>query len=194
MKIVKPVESFSNNGGRSQFKHLGAIARQDNAFYLVKCKDRKPQALTELYDIQRLDTEDRGPKAEPSWTVVPGLPSHDYFVKTPHLFAYGGSFDIELQIRLEVETCETLRKNPHPNIATYYGCRATSDRVSGIYFKGYMATLLEKVNPQSLNKSAFLSSRRSLVDDAMKACLSGILAGIGHCRLISSRKTSRPPT
>ena len=180
MEIVKSVEAFSNVDGRFRFDHLIVIVRQNNAFYLAKCKDRKPQPLSELYDMQRLETEDRGPRVESTWTILPGLPAHDYYVKTPNLFAYGGSFDIEQQILREVKTCEVLRKNPHPNIATYYGCRATNGRVSGIYFKRYTSTLLEKVNPQNLNKSAFLYSGRPLVNDTIKACLSGIRAGIRH--------------
>ncbi len=37
-----------------------------------------------------------------------------------------------------------------------------------------------KVNPQHLNKPAFLLSGRPLVDDAMRAQLDGVLGGIHH--------------
>jgi len=40
--------------------------------------------------------------------------------------------------------------------------------------------LQEKVNPHHLNKSAFLSSGRLAVDDALKGSLDGVLAGIRH--------------
>jgi len=43
-----------------------------------------------------------------------------------------------------------------------------------------MSTLAEEVNPQHLNKSAFLLSSRPLVGNTMKQCLSGILEGIRH--------------
>lgn len=42
----------------------------------------------------------------------------------------------------------------------------------------YIPTLASKVNPQHLNKSAFLLSGRPHVDDAMKAQLGSVLDGI----------------
>jgi serine/threonine protein kinase len=179
-KIVDSREAFGTIDGRFQFDHTIVIAQQDNAYYIAKCKHRVPQAHSEFYDMRRLVIEDRGPKLESIWTVVQGVPDSDYFIKTPTLFAYDGSFDIEQQIRHEVKICEILRKNPHPNIATYYGCQASNGRVSGIYFKRYASTLQETVNPEHLNKFAFLTSGRPLVDDVAKAWLSGIRAGIQH--------------
>jgi serine/threonine protein kinase len=57
--------------------------------------------------------------------------------------------------------------------------------VSGIYFQRYTLTLQEKVNPRYLSKSDFLSSGRLSVNDATKACLDGILAGIRHLYSLS---------
>lgn len=130
-----------------------------------------------LYDKQRLETEDRGPILDPTWTVVDS--PHDYYVKTPNLSAHAQP-DIEKQIYREIEVCEILRKNPHPNIGLYFGCRVTRGRVSGICFKRYASTLLQKINPQHLNKSEFLTRGRPQVDDTMRAWLDGIQAGIYH--------------
>ena len=58
-------------------------------------------------------------------------------------------------------------------------------RVSGICFQLYTSTLEEKVNPRHLCKSDFLSSSRLFVDDAIKAYLDGILAGIRHLHSLS---------
>jgi hypothetical protein len=41
-------------------------------------------------------------------------------VKIPGLLVYAND-NLEKQITREVETCDILRKNPHPNIAPYYG-------------------------------------------------------------------------
>lgn len=51
----------------------------------AKCPHREPN-LSELYNIEPLATEDRGPKVKPTWTVLDF--SHNYYVKTPDLWAY----------------------------------------------------------------------------------------------------------
>lgn len=179
MEIVQSNEAFKKIDGKFQFVYVQIIARQDNVLYSAKWMDREndPQDLSQLLDIQRVETEDRGPEVRQTWTVVSQL---DCYVKTPSLFAYTGRSDLEKQMLREVEACEVLRKQPHPNIAFYYGCQVTRGRVSGLCFKRYTSTLLEKVNPQNLNKFAFLSSGRPLVDDFIKASLIGILQAIQH--------------
>ncbi|KAJ2891052.1 serine/threonine-protein kinase [Zalerion maritima] len=179
MEIIESSEAFKTVNGTFQFHCVKGIVRQDNVLYLAKWKDRrqKPFYFSQLYDVQLLETEDRGPEVRPSWMVVP---AYNCYVKTPSLFVYGGAADLEKRILREVETCEVLREHPHPNIASYYGCRDTRGRVSGLCFKQYTLTLLEKVNPKHLNKSAFLSSGRPLVNYGMKPCLDGILEGIRH--------------
>lgn len=79
----------------------------------------------------------------------------------------------------EIEICEVLRKHPHPNIATYYGCHANNGRASGLYFKRYEATLLEIVNPQRLNKRGFLSSSR-IVEHSLERQLDILEEGLHH--------------
>nr|AAY23171.1 putative serine/threonine-protein kinase [Penicillium chrysogenum] len=99
--------------------------------------------------------------------------------ETPSLLAYADG-NLDKQITREIRTCETLRKNPHPNIAAYYGYTESCGRVSGLCFKRYPSTLLEAVNPRRLGKAAFLSSARDLVRENMKTSLDGILAAIKH--------------
>jgi serine/threonine protein kinase len=108
---------------------------------------------------------------KPAWSAI--------YVKTPSLLAYIDE-NHEKQIAREVETCEILLKNPHPNIATYYGYKATHGPVSGQCFRRYTSTLLEAVNPQRLGKVAFLSRARELVRANMKSGIEGILAAIKH--------------
>lgn len=88
--------------------------------------------------------------------------------------------NFDKQIDREVGIYEVLRKNPHPNITTYYGYRESRGRVSGLCFKRYISTLLETVNPQYLSKRAFLSSTRELVRESMKSCLDRIWVAITH--------------
>lgn len=100
-------------------------------------------------------------------------------MKTPDLLSYADR-NLERQIACEADTCEVLRKHPHPNIATYYGCQLSYGRVSGLCFKRYTTTLSEVVNPGRLGKTGFVASGRELVKESMISGLEGIFAGIKH--------------
>ncbi|KAH6621615.1 kinase-like domain-containing protein [Chaetomium sp. MPI-SDFR-AT-0129] len=179
MEIIQSEEAFKLAGNKLEFDCVKGIVRHNESVYFGKWKDRtrSPLDLSELYDVKRVETDDRGPKVQLSWTVVL---EQSCYIKTPSLLDYAGTPDLERRIFREVETCEILRSHPHPNIASYYGCLETRGRVSSICFKKYVTTLAGKVNPLHLNKSAFLLSGRPLVEDAMKAQLDGILSGIQH--------------
>lgn len=173
MDIIQKNEAFKRIDGKMKFSYVQTFVRQDGILYSGKWTNRldSPKKLEDLQEVKRIPTEDRGPEVNTSWSAV--------YVKTPSLLAYVDG-NLEKQITREVETCEILRKNPHPNIATYYGYMETHGRVSGLCFKRYTSTLLEVVNPQHLGKVAFRSSARELVKENMKCSLEGILAAIRH--------------
>ncbi|GAQ43606.1 hypothetical protein AtubIFM55763_010592 [Aspergillus tubingensis] len=173
MEIVQKNEAFRKIGGKMKFAYVECFVRQEGILYSGKWTNRfeSPKTLHDLDEVNQIPTADRGPKVKATWSAV--------YVKTPSLLAYVNG-DLEKQITREVETCEILRKHPHPNIATYYGFMETNGRVSGLCFERYTSTLLEAVNPQRLNKVAFLSSARELVGEKMKEGLEGILSAIKH--------------
>ncbi|KAJ5771251.1 kinase-like protein [Penicillium nucicola] len=173
MEIVQKNEAFKRVDGKMKFSYVQVFVQQDGILYSGKWTNRLvlPKNLEDLQEVQRIPTEHRGPEMRTTWSAV--------YVKTPNLLAYANS-DLESQIAREVDVCEILRKHPHPNNATYYGCNETHGRVSGLCFKRYTATLLERVNPRGLGKKAFLSSERELVNDEIKTSLGGLLAGIEH--------------
>lgn len=173
MEIIQKNEAFKRIDGKMRFSYVQIFARRDGVLYSGKWSNRheSPNTLEELQELKQIPTEDRGPEIKTVWSAV--------FVKTPNLLAYVDG-NLEKRISREVEACEILRKKPHPNIATYYGYNESHGRVSGLCFKRYKSTLLEAVNPQRLNKAAFLSSRRELVTDCMKIGLQGLLDAIKH--------------
>lgn len=159
MEIVQRTESFKTLEGEFQFAYVSYFVRQNGALYYGKWRHRfsTPTTLEDLDDLEEVKTEDRGPVMEPEWSIYSG-PLANVHVRTPSLLAYVNGVDLERPIRYEVEACEILKKNPHPNIAAYHGCLVTHDRVSGLCFKKYSATLMERVNPGHLNKLMFRSS------------------------------------
>ncbi|OQD77378.1 hypothetical protein PENANT_c108G10381 [Penicillium antarcticum] len=173
MEIVQKNEAFNRVGGKMKFSYVQIFVQQDGNLYSGKWSNRSdlPKSLEDLQEVERIPTEHRGPEMRTTWSAV--------YVKTPSLLAYANG-DLEKQIAREVDACEVLRKYPHPNIAIYYGCEETHGRISGLCFKRYTSTLLERVNPRGLGKKAFLSSGRELVNDEIKTSLRGLMAGIEH--------------
>ncbi|KAJ5778391.1 kinase-like protein [Penicillium odoratum] len=173
MEIIQKNEAFRRIDGKVEFSYVQIFVRENGILYSGKWTNRLhlPKTLDDLQEVKQISTEDRGPQVHTTWSAI--------YVKTPSLLAYVDG-NLEQQIAREVETCEILRKNPHPNIATYYGYKETHGRVSGLCFRKYTLTLLEAVNPQRLGKVAFLSSARGLVNANMKSSLEGLLAAIKH--------------
>lgn len=173
MEIVQKNEAFKRIDGKMKFSYVQVFVQQDGILYSGKWSNRldSPKTLDDLQEVKQIPTEDRGPEVNDTWSAV--------YIKTPSLLAYIDG-NLDKQIAREVEICEILRKNPHPNIATYYGHKESRGRVLGLCFKRYTSTLLEVVNPRRLGKVAFLSSARELVPENIETRLEGILAAIKH--------------
>ncbi|KAL4895699.1 hypothetical protein BDV59DRAFT_172981 [Aspergillus ambiguus] len=156
-----------------KFSYVQIFAKKDGILYSGKYTDRFHLSVTlgKLQNVERIRTEDRAPEPKVAWSAV--------YVKTPSLLAYLDG-DLEKRISHEIETCEILRKDPHPNIATYYGYQETNGRVAGLCFQRYTTTLLEAVNPLRLSKGLFLSSGHELVTENIKSNLKEIPAAIKH--------------
>ena len=94
--------------------------------------------------------------------------SNESFIERPDLSAYDEEKDSRIAERLlsEVKICERLRQYPHPNIAQYLGCVVHKGRITGLCFRRYGETLMERV------RGGILFDR--------EACLSGIESGIRH--------------
>lgn len=107
-----------------------------------------------------------------------------------------GGVDLASLVLQELRTCEVIRKNPHPNLATFYGCQISDDgRVSGLCFERYIENLMENVNPNSLNKSAFIQSEDTTASRKMAArYLPGIEAGLGQLHALGIIHNDLNPT
>lgn len=175
MKIIEANEKFKRINGKLQFNRMGGIVEHEGDVYIAEWTDRfsSPSHFSDFEKVVKLELEDRGPLIKPAWTPAPQL---DYFVKKPSLFAFAGP--VENLILREIEAYELLLQNPHPNMVNYYGYRAVRGRVSGLCLEQCVSTLAGKVNPRALNKSEFVSSGRSLVDDTLR--VEGIESAVAH--------------
>ncbi|KAJ6027024.1 kinase-like protein [Penicillium canescens] len=177
MEIVQKNEAFKVNG-KMGFSYVQVFVQQDGILYCGKWSNRfkVPKTLQDLQEVRQIPKENRGPEVNTTWSAV--------YVKRPSLLAYAND-NLDTQIAREVDVCEILRQNPHPNIAIYYGYEESHGRVAGVCYKRYTSILLEAVNPGRLDKRRFASSGRELVTDKTISSLEGVLDGIQHLHSIS---------
>lgn len=182
MEIVSYREAFKRIDSELQFRCVKGVVRIDGLLYLAEWHDRLklPTKTSELHNFQKICTEDRGPLIKPAWTVT--TPEQHHYVKTPNIHSFYDVSDLEGLITREVETCELLKLHPHPNISPYFGCTELRGRVSGLCFKKHRQTLLDRLNPQGLNKAMFLDSehRRLSVDHPLKEATYKLREAIEH--------------
>jgi hypothetical protein len=185
METVQAHEAFETINGKFRFHCMQGVLRDGDDLYFAKWNKRTQSDVDPswLYDIRRLETKDRSSVVKPAWTVAGS--ANDCYVKGPGYWIYIDE-GLEERISQEVEVYEIIRKNPHQNIATHYGCVDARGRVSGICFKRYQTTVFEKFNPEYLNKRAFVSSDRPIVSDSLASDLDGILGAIYHLHSLGS--------
>lgn len=163
--------------GELVYSHTAIILRRGDEFFHALTKNRYSSHAdidpNEL-NVKQIGTEHMWPLLPQDFTRAPNpLPANSY-VKTPSLIDYNEETaarsppsDLLLQ---EARICEILRKNPQSNIAEYLDCVVNGNRISGLCFVKYDASLATLVNQKvrgdfRLNKDRYLK---------------GIEAGIRH--------------
>jgi serine/threonine protein kinase len=178
MEIITTGECFPHNLNESIFTIV--VYSQDNDTYLARyngrCGSKTDIPPEELKDIVKLDKTAFQPQYRNNFTQA--QPSDQHYIKRPNLLCYhpisdANKISMMNEVLQEVQVCEILKLQPHPNIAEYMGCKAQDGRISGICLKQYVQSLRQRLNPGHLNKRAFA---RSVCLDA-RWC-SGIIEGI----------------
>ena len=97
------------------------------------------------------------------------------------MISFGTDVSLADLVLRELAACEVIRKHPHPNVVTYYGCIALDGRVAGLCFKRYRTDLMQKVNPDHLDKSTFVPEEDRIPARRTAArYLEGIAGGIRY--------------
>jgi serine/threonine protein kinase len=180
MEVVNALQCFERVDGGIKFIYTRVLYLQDGITFCAKSPNRNIGpgiCADDLEDIKPIPPQAYRPILPPGCTVAPD-PS-DGYIKQPNLMSFGGVVDLASLVLKELATCEVIRKHPHPNIAIYHGCVVSDGRVTGLCFKKYPETLMDKINPGHLNKSTFIQSKdRTAARKMAMRYLSGIEAGI----------------
>ncbi|OAL51398.1 hypothetical protein IQ07DRAFT_679653 [Pyrenochaeta sp. DS3sAY3a] len=156
-KILQTTQIFKLTSQSPDFAYTWVLFEKDGAPFKAKCLKRGSVDMDNLVDIQRIPLDSFCPTIRPECSIATS-PETSY-AKTPNLIAFDGGNDLAKLVLQELATCEIIRKRPHRNLADFHGCKVLNDRIVGLCFKRYATSLQDKLNPQSLNKSAFMLSQ-----------------------------------
>lgn len=120
------------------------------------------------------------------------------YVKRPSLISYDRVRKSALPnsiadgLLVEARVYEVLRRNPHPNIARYLGCRTLGDGdgdgddIDGLCLQRYGTTLMQAVNPRGFMKRQLAATRQHGLGHGLGLgesyghMLDGIESGLKH--------------
>ena len=142
----------------SVYDHTKVILRQGKQYFSAMVDDPHFSfQATDLniasLDITPIPSEHFCPKIKHNITEVLNVLPNTY-IKRPRLTQWGLhgtnlTWHAEIVLQ-EAEVCEVLKRNPHPNIAQYYGCLVEAERIVGLCFVKYTSTLYERLIGSSL--------------------------------------------
>ena len=182
MELLKAHQCFAAADGGIEFIYTKVLFRQAGFTFSAKSPNKHVKGgvcVDELEDIKPIPSEAYCPLLPSCCTIATEISG--CYIKQPNLMSFGLGAGLASLVLQELAICELIRKYPHPNIATYYGCVASNGRVIGLCFEKYPQSLMDRINPGYLNKSMFiLSADRAAVREDAARYLPGIEAGIHH--------------
>lgn len=182
MEVLNALHCFTPVDGGIKFIYTKVLFRRDGVIYCAKSPNKRVDSAVgadNLSDVRPIPPQAYRPLLPPGCTIALG--SSDCYIKQPNLISFEGGVTLANLVLKELTACEVIRKHPHPNIATYYGCIASEGRVAGLCFKQYPENLMGKINPGHFNKSTFILSEECIAARKMATrYLSGIKEGIQH--------------
>ncbi|KAF2245167.1 hypothetical protein BU26DRAFT_522277 [Trematosphaeria pertusa] len=182
IEVLKTAQCFAPVDGSVEFMYTRILFRQDGITFCARSPDRfggREVDVNKLENVRPIPSESYCPLLPSNCAIAPD-PDRCY-IKKPNLTSFDGGEDLASFVLQELATCEIIRKQPHRNIATYYGCQISDGRIIGLCFERYRENLMDRINPGHLNKSMFiLSGDRAAERKKAAHYLPGIEQGIRH--------------
>ncbi|TLS20426.1 uncharacterized protein PpBr36_11372 [Pyricularia pennisetigena] len=163
MRILQTNQAYSLVGEKVVFSHSNVLfADEDDTFLAQFPQHTVPAEISRsfLHNITLIRKASYRPAPPATATILP-TPG-DFYVKRPDLMA-AGSVDLASLVLRELNVCETLKKHPHPNVATYHGC------------------LVSEGLSEFMKMEDFAAARKLAAEN----CLAGIEAGIRHLHALN---------
>ena len=188
MEVLDRGESFEQMNGGFKYAHTLIVYRVGDYVYYAMTKSRCRSAaevkVEELSNVVMIPTTMYCPLFPSTYTQAPDPLPPNCYIKRPHFLSYDRIHNtsnaswISEWVLKEAEVCEILKLPLHPSIAQYLGCQVRNGRITGICFAKYSDTLMQRVNPKSRMKRAFIYDGRALKNPS--DCLCVVERGIRH--------------
>lgn len=148
MELHSKAETWSFDNDLPEFLHTHVIFQDANQYYHIFTHQREHEidlgSISQNSELHQIPQEHIFPLFEPGLTKYDSPTRDDIYIKRPHLTLYDGSDYVSALICQEALVCETLKNNPHPKIARYFGCIEEEGRITGLCFEKYSETLTER--------------------------------------------------
>ncbi|GJC92798.1 serine/threonine-protein kinase [Colletotrichum higginsianum] len=187
-EILDKSEAFEDVDGEFKFTKTLVVYRDGKNIYHAVSKARSSElsnlSINQLTTKVVIPVTAYSPLFVPTFTQAPDPLPLNAYVKKPSLISYDRIHyglledNIADNVLAEIQVCELLKQNSHPNIARYLGCQVLDGRIVGICFAKYEKTLMEAVNPHSFMKRKFSTTRQGVSNYSQQ--LDGIKDGIKH--------------
>lgn len=175
MEVIEQSEAWQRVEDDLEFSHTTIIVKNSatGALFYSCTEQRYPPN-------QDIDVSPLSLTAIPLDDVYPDISGFDFtktplphpaatYIKRPDLVAFpnlAGRYRPSDTFLQEARICEILKQNPHPNVVTYFGVIEENNRLTGLCFAKYPATLAQRLADGNI-------ARPELV-------LQGIKRGIAH--------------
>lgn len=190
LEVLDTREAYEEDGGEYKFAGTLVVYRDGGDVYHAISKARgmaSPELIMELVTSKTpIPTAAYRPRFPSTYTRAPDPLPCDTYVKRPSLMSYDrvckGALPNSIADGLlaEAQVYELLRRNPHPNIARYLGCRTLGDDIDGLCLARYGTTLMQAANPHSFMKRKLSATRQGLGLGDYGHMLDGIESGLKH--------------
>ncbi|KXG50229.1 uncharacterized protein PGRI_061960 [Penicillium griseofulvum] len=171
MKLYDKAETWEFGDGDPKFLHTNVIFQDGDSYLWAELPKRDHLIKDASIDqslLQKIPPEHIWPLFEDKFTICQNPNSPDVYIKQPRLTGYNGSASLGEYLLQEAQICQFLIKHPHKNVSHYLGCVVKSDRITGLCFQKYEATLADRLEDGSVDES----------------CLQQVQAGINHLHKI----------
>ncbi|KAK6000487.1 hypothetical protein QM012_003733 [Aureobasidium pullulans] len=164
MEVLEFGECFPDDPQKPIFTIV--VYKIDDDYYTARISergiDKSDITRSKLEDVVIIPKTAFQPRySAQQFTLV--QPTGSHFVKRASLISYHhidrvGNDRIAQDLLQEAQVCEWLRRHSHRNIAEYIGCETDDGRIAGLCFTRYKDSLMQRLNPGSLNERAFAAS------------------------------------
>jgi Integrase zinc binding domain len=151
MEIVDNTRTFGKVDGKFEFYRNTYILKKGDVFFYAFTYVRRQlirNVKIDELDVHPIPVDAICPPFSQDLTLAPDPLPQDCYVKGPRYIQYEPEAPVGCRpcdrLMKEIQICEILKENPHPNIAQYMCFTVRNNRINGLVFTKYHTTLADR--------------------------------------------------